>query len=264
MPKIVFCNNDITDIHYSGYTITKVYGCDGQLVYDANPTPTENWKIKAKFETDLWGEQFGYKDCDSSSAITSSETKTYTVHLTGSTSGTWVGKASGVTNLWIGDCVKEIGNDAFKNSSSLTLVNNMGNNVETIGDRAFSGCTALTAVYIGCNTKTIGTNAFYGCSGMTTLNICDGVQTIRDGAFMNCSSLTSVTIPSSVTYIGRMAFMNCTNLQFIRVNASCPTGGDTYTFYNTNNCPICGLSSVCYNDTSSWWFNYKTRMGHCN
>lgn len=35
--KIVFYNNDITDIRYSGYTITKVYSCGGQLVYEANP-----------------------------------------------------------------------------------------------------------------------------------------------------------------------------------------------------------------------------------
>ena len=99
---------------------------------------------------------------------------------------------------------------------------------------------------------------------MTTLNICEGVTTIQDCAFMNCKSLTSVTIPSSVTYIGRQAFMNCTSLQFIKLSNNCPTGGNEYTFYNTNNCPICGVSSVCYDDPDSWWFNYKYRMGNCS
>lgn len=41
MSKIVFCNNDITDIKYSGFTISKVYACGGQLVYDnSSPQPT--------------------------------------------------------------------------------------------------------------------------------------------------------------------------------------------------------------------------------
>lgn len=34
MSKIVACNNIIKDIHYSGFTISKVYACGGQLVYE--------------------------------------------------------------------------------------------------------------------------------------------------------------------------------------------------------------------------------------
>ena len=31
---IVGCNNEITEVHYSGYTIDKIYACGGQLVYE--------------------------------------------------------------------------------------------------------------------------------------------------------------------------------------------------------------------------------------
>jgi hypothetical protein len=34
---IIGCNNEITEVHYSGYTIDKIYACGGSLVYDANP-----------------------------------------------------------------------------------------------------------------------------------------------------------------------------------------------------------------------------------
>lgn len=33
--KIVFCNKEISDIRYSGFTITKVYACNGKLVYSS-------------------------------------------------------------------------------------------------------------------------------------------------------------------------------------------------------------------------------------
>ena len=32
---IVFSNNNITEVHYSGYTIDKIYACDGELVYES-------------------------------------------------------------------------------------------------------------------------------------------------------------------------------------------------------------------------------------
>lgn len=50
MSKIVFCNEDITDIKYSGFTISKVYACGGQLVYEKNqPTPCQTSSLPTPF-----------------------------------------------------------------------------------------------------------------------------------------------------------------------------------------------------------------------
>lgn len=51
MSKVVFCNNDITDIKYSGFTITKVYACGGELVYDKGqePTPCQTSSLPTPF-----------------------------------------------------------------------------------------------------------------------------------------------------------------------------------------------------------------------
>ena len=60
---------------------------------------------------------------------------------------------------------------------------------------------------------TIGDWAFFGCSSLTSVTIPDVVTTIGYLAFGSCSSLTSVTIPDVVTAVGRAAFMACYSLQ---------------------------------------------------
>ena len=63
------------------------------------------------------------------------------------------------------------------------------NEITSIEDSAFYGCTSLTSVIIGNSVTSIGYDVFY-----------------------KCTSLTSVVIPDSVTYIGGYAFSGCTSL----------------------------------------------------
>ena len=91
------------------------------------------------------------------------------------------------------------------------------NNVTSIGDYAFSGCTGLTSITIPDGVTSIGDYAFSGCTGLTSITIPDGVTSIGNGAFNKCSSLTSVTIPDSVTSIGEGAFYDCTGLTSITI-----------------------------------------------
>ena len=64
----------------------------------------------------------------------------------------------------------------------------------------------LKEVVIGDNVSSIADNAFKGCTSLSKVTIGDGVTSIGDYAFENCTSLTSVTIPNSVTSIGEYAF----------------------------------------------------------
>ena len=80
------------------------------------------------------------------------------------------------------------------------------NDVTTVGEDAFSGCTSLTSVTIPDSVMTIGNSAFEDCTSLESVTIPDSVTTIGDFAFCGCTSLASVTIPDSVTSIGFEAF----------------------------------------------------------
>ena len=64
----------------------------------------------------------------------------------------------------------------------------------------------MTSVAIGNNVTSIGDEAFYGCTGLTSVTIPDSVTSIGNEAFHGCTGLTSVIIPDSVTSIGNRSF----------------------------------------------------------
>lgn len=80
--------------------------------------------------------------------------------------------------------LKTIGSSAFR-SSYLSGIN-VPDNVETIGEDAFSGCSELSQVTFGVNSK---------------------LKKISDYAFEGCSELTKFEIPKSVTEIGKNPFI---------------------------------------------------------
>jgi hypothetical protein len=98
-------------------------------------------------------------------------------------------------------------NSCFKHFTNLVSV--QGNNIETIGDYAFSGCTALTTASFPAETS-IGEGAFSGCTALTTVSF-PAATTIGEGAFSGCTALTTVSFPAA-TSIGEDAFYGCTAL----------------------------------------------------
>jgi hypothetical protein len=110
-----------------------------------------------------------------------------------------------------------IGDEAFYNCTSLTLVT-IPSGVTSIGASAFVWCTSLTSVTIPNSVTSIGNYAFQHCGALTSVTIPNGVTSIGRGAFQY-SALTSVTISSSVASIGKDAFDFCTSLIAISVDA---------------------------------------------
>lgn len=82
-------------------------------------------------------------------------------------------------------------------------------NVTTIGEYAFCGCSSLTTVSFPQCTS-IGMIAFCSCPNLTTVSFSQ-CTSIGTGAFQDCSSLTTVNFPQC-TSIGASAFYGCTNL----------------------------------------------------
>ena len=120
------------------------------------------------------------------------------------------------SELTIPNDITSISNYAFSGCSSLTSVS-IPNTVTKIGEGTFSGCTSLTSVNIPDSVTEIGGSAFSDCSSLKSITIPDSVTEIEWNTFSECSSLTSVNIPDSVTKIGGSAFSGCSSLTSITI-----------------------------------------------
>ena len=136
-----------------------------------------------------------------------------------------------LTAITIPSSVTYIGESPFASCNSLnTIVVEEGN---TVYDSR-NGCnaiieTATNKLIQGCNTTvipenivTIGNSAFNGCT-FSTITIPEGVTTIEGNAFWCCTNLTEIILPESLTTIGYHAFYYCLNLTSITIPASVTT-----------------------------------------
>lgn len=140
--------------------------------------------------------------------------------------------------------ITSIGNYAFSNLKNLKSVEITGNEkkykLQTIGEGAFSNCTALTTVELPHSVESIGNDAFAGCTSLTTVDIQlhnsvknSNLENIGNSAFEGCSSLTSfgvdatatanqgkINIPTNVTNVGDNSFSDCSSI----TNVTFPDG----------------------------------------
>lgn len=79
-------------------------------------------------------------------------------------------------------------------------------NVKTIGNYAFAGCTKLVSLKLGAGLTEIGKHAFGSCTNLTEISIPDNVTTINQYAFSECTGLTTLTLGKGVETIGTYAF----------------------------------------------------------
>lgn len=190
-------------------------------------------------------EGWAFEKCTSLSSITIPSSITY---IATGAAGAFSG-CSGISSVTF-HC-KSIGS-WFSFLSSLYEIT-IGNEVESVGEKAFMQCTGLHRVAFGDNTTYIGSDAFYGTywfdrqpKGLvyagkvaykyngtmpenTKIKIVDGTIGIASNAFQNCSGLLSVSIPNSVMRIGNGAFSGCTNLFSVNIPENITSlGFDTF------------------------------------
>ena len=118
-------------------------------------------------------------------------------------------QGSNLTKITLPDSVTSVGNSAFANTEITSF---MGDGLEKLGDRVFSGCKKLVNV-----------------------QLTDGIQTMGNRVFENCTALEEVALPS-VQKLGSHTFAGCEGLQSVSYGANATTTGD-YTFVSTQYTP---------------------------
>lgn len=242
MSKIIFCNNEITKIIYSGYTITKAYACGGELVYSGSSSggtsdmPNDLWKVKFEYEN---GEKMYIVKGNNTSAQTSDYSNYVSYYENGNI----------VHNY----------ESYYLNKNNIVTVT-FNKNTTFIGNGFISGSTSLKNVYVqNCESPTnIGANAFDYCTALTEVLLCNTVQTIGAESFRHTSSLKDIFIPSSVANINVLAFAN-SGLLSVRMGGTTPPRLGAMVFEDA---PLIGIevpaSAVETYKTASGWSNYAS------
>lgn len=94
--------------------------------------------------------------------------------------------------LTIGENVKKIPANAFKDTPFTTVQFAQGSICTEIGASAFADCKRLTDITLPSSMQTIGANAFANCTVLYRFTLPSSVQTIGENAFEGCEKLVEI------------------------------------------------------------------------
>lgn len=128
------------------------------------------------------------------------------------------GKCTELKKVTLKNGVRSIGEDAFRDCSSLESVIFENTVLEKISDGAFWGCSALSSIALPDSVTEIERNAFFE-TGLRNIQLPEKLTLIGGGAFCNCKNLKQVQLPPQLKELGEGAFFNCENLAQIQLPA---------------------------------------------
>lgn len=121
-----------------------------------------------------------------------------------------------LTKVTIPKSIESLGARAFEGCSSLQGISGL-NNITELGVACFAGCASLTTIDLPEGLKKIGSQAFKGCVGLSSISIPNTVNSIGSEAFLLCIAITSFSF-SNISSVGQSAFKGCNQLKNVELN----------------------------------------------
>ena len=212
-----------------------VYDCNARLSASEPSCVIHQWTIKWS----TWASYYGTSDSSSENGISLYRASNY-AQIYGDGDGMFYDDSvnfvieNGVLkkyNGWqtfveIPDTVTSIGDEAFKNNTSMVSVS-IPDSVKSIGDSAFYGCTSLLGVVIPDSVEKTGRCAFQKCSKLASayLPVNEKFTYMNAYMFESCTSLKKIEIPDNVTGIDGAAFAECKKLSDVVLSKNLKTMG---------------------------------------
>ena len=212
-----------------------VYDCNARLSASEPSCVIHQWTIKWS----TWASYYGTSDSSSENGISLYRASNY-AQIYGDGDGMFYDDSvnfvieNGVLkkyNGWqtfveIPDTVTSIGDEAFKNNTSMVSVS-IPDSVKSIGDSAFYGCTSLLGVVIPDSVEKTGRCAFQKCSKLASayLPVNEKFTYMNAYMFESCTSLKKIEIPDNVTGIDGAAFAECKELSDVVLSKNLKTMG---------------------------------------
>jgi len=98
-----------------------------------------------------------------------------------------------------------------------------------LGSYAFSGCTSLKSIDLPGNRTQLPQGLLNGCTALESVVIPDSVQEIDTSVFNGCKALKTVSWSASLKYIRTNAFYGCTSLQEANLKSVNEIGRNAFT-----------------------------------
>lgn len=100
---------------------------------------------------------------------------------------------------------------SLRGGATQTDMSMIPNTVTNIGERAFQGCTSLTAFVVPDSVAAIGASVFQNCTNLWNVTLSRSLTALPDYAFDGCTRLETMVVPESVSYLGCRFFSGCSD-----------------------------------------------------
>lgn len=108
--------------------------------------------------------------------------------------------------------INSIGERAFSKCKNLKKVT-LPKNLKYIGPSAFSECENLEEIMLPKNIKKLNYRTFGDCKRLKKIIMPEGIEELDWGVFAGCENLEEIVLPESLQKIGKQLFLNCKKLK---------------------------------------------------